>query len=111
MKLTVEKLLLFASSLLCLLASCTDEIVGSAENDVVNPGNVASMQEQICSMKLSLEDIAVVKAAMDPRTKDDPVISDMAARWDGIAAEICSHISEYERSEAWSEMSCATLSL
>lgn len=111
MKLTVEKLLLFASSLLCLLASCTDEIVGSAENDVVNPGNVASMQEQISSMKLSLEDIAVVKAAMDPGTKDDPVISDMAARWDGIAAEICSHISEYERSEAWSEMSCATLSL
>ena len=100
MKLTVEKLLLFASSLLCLLASCTDEIVGSAENDVVNPGNVASMQEQISSMKLSLEDIAVVKAAMD--SQSDPVMSDMVARWDGIAAEICSHISEYERSEAWS---------
>lgn len=43
MKFTVEKLLLFTSSLLCLLASCTDEIVGSVENDVVNPGNVASM--------------------------------------------------------------------
>lgn len=28
-----------------------------------------------------------------------------------IAAEICSHISESERSEAWPEMSCATLSL